>query len=106
MRFCGIFDGGEEVRGAEQRVKTDAVASKRIDATLLSIDDTDRCPSRQAGRSKGINRLEERPARRDNVLDDADDLAWLVGAFDAVRSPVLLGSLAHDHEPQPGGERG
>src|ERR671925_2352908 len=104
MRFCGGFLGRNQLACPKKRAETDAVARQFVASAFPAIADADRRAALGAGSAKRLNGLDRGPARRDDVLDEADPLARLEGSLDAVARPVLLGRLAHDHEREAGGQ--
>src|SRR5579884_4307404 len=106
MRFCGDFPRLAELAGPEQRPQAHGVAREGVQTPLLAVDDADRGADDEArlpGRRHG---LEQRPARGDDVLDEADAFAGLEGALDPVRGPVALRPVADHEEGQAAGEGG
>src|SRR5205814_2485138 len=95
----------EQLAGAEDRPQPDGLPCERVGAALLAVDDAHRCVHDEAHGTQGFDRIEQGAARRDDVFDEADALALVVRALDALASAVLLRLLADDHERQPGLER-
>src|SRR5689334_3591261 len=105
MRFCGGFHRFQNVAGPENRNEADALVAEGLGSALLAIDDADGRADDETGRTKRLHRLHERAARRDHVLDEADEIALFVRAFEPVRRAVLLRRLPHDHEREAARER-
>src|SRR5437588_7249089 len=105
MRFCGTFWGVLDLARTENRAKLHRLPGQSLHPALLAVDHTDRRVHDETGVANRRNGVEERPAGGDHVLDEADELAVLVSAFEAIRGAVLLRRLAHDHERQAGGKR-
>jgi len=80
------------------------VARERVRTAFLAVDDADGGVHDEAGFAQCVDRLEQRAAGCDDVLDEADSLAVVVHALDALRRAVVLGGLAHDQERQSRGQ--
>ncbi len=106
MRFCGGFLGRKPLSCPKKGHETGSAARESVGSALLAIDHADCDPALETGLAKGVERLDGGSAGRDDVLDEADPLARLVRAFEAVRRPVLLRLLADDQERKPRRERG
>src|SRR4051794_31440047 len=104
MRFCGSFVRFENLARTENRPEPDGVPRERVRPALLAVDDADGRPHRQARVAQPLNSGQERPARGDHVLDQADAITGGVRTLDAIRGAVILCRLAHDQKRQPGGE--
>src|SRR5688572_8478679 len=100
MRFCGGFLGRKPLSCPKKGHETGSTARQSVGSALLAIDHADRDSALQAGLAKGVERLDGGSARGDDVLDEADSLARLVGSFEAVCRPVVLRLLADDQERQ------
>src|SRR5438552_9403916 len=97
MRFCGTFP---QLGAGEEGAQPNGGARERVHAPLLAVDDANRVGDTHSGLAKGLNGLDRGAARGDDVLDEADAVAVLVGALDPVRGAVLLGLVANDYERQ------
>ena len=106
MRFCGGFLCREQVYCPKKGHKTGSTAGESVDSALLAIDHTDGDPALQTGLPERLESLNRGSSRGDDVLDEADALAWFEDPFQAIRSPVLLRLVADDQERQARGERG
>src|SRR3954451_11018062 len=96
----------QQIARAEERTEPDGVPREGVGAPLLAVDDTDGRLDDESRAAQLLDGLEERAAGRHHVLDHAHALARLEDAFDALRRSVLLRLSAHDHEGQPGRQRG
>ena len=105
MRFCGGFLGRKPLSCSKQGHETGSTARQGVGSALLAIHHADCDSALEAGLAKSIERLDGGSARGDHVLDEADALAWLVRALEAVRRPVVLRLLADDQERKAGGKR-
>src|SRR5262249_33097229 len=94
-----------KLRREEERTEPDGYARQSVDATLLAVYHADRVRNPQAGLAERRDRLDRRPARGHHVLDQADALAPLERALDAVAGAVALRLAAPDREGGPGPER-
>ena len=72
---------------------------------LLAVDDAHGRVHDEARVAQRVDRVEERAAGGDDVLDEAHALALLVRPFEPVAGAVFLRRLAHDEEWQPRFER-
>src|SRR5215208_1861546 len=106
MRVCGTFPPVHDLSCSEQRPEPDRMSGELIGAALLPIHDADGGAHPQAGLPKGRDGLQRGPSRGDDVLDEADRLALLELALEAVPRPVRLRLGAHDHEGETRGQRG
>src|SRR6476620_1610096 len=88
MRLCGTFP---ELRAREERAEAHRDAGERVDPSLLAVDHANRVRHTQSGLAERLDGLDCRPAGGDDVLDEADAVAVLEGALDAIGRPVLLG---------------
>ena len=79
---------------------------ERIRSALFAVDDAHGRVHDETDVAQRVDRVEQRAAGRDDVLDEADALALLVRALETVRRAVLLRLLANDQERQAGVERG
>ena len=100
-RFCGACELG----GEEQRPQAHAGGGERVGSALLAVDHADGVPHLETGLAQGLDRRDRGAAGGDHVLDEADQLARLEDALEAVGGAVLLRLLADDQEGQAGGER-
>src|SRR5262245_40358979 len=106
MRFCGGFLRRQQLSCPKKGHKTGSAARQSVGSALLAIEHADRDPALQTGLADGLERLDQRPAGRDDILDEADALARRERALDAVRCPVPLRLVAHDQERQLRRQRG
>ena len=106
--FIAALSRRKQVARTVERGEPHAEPGEGVRATLLPVDDAHRVADDETGCANGLHRLAEGAARRDDVLDEAHELARLVRPFDAVPGAVFLGFTAHDDEGQPGrhGRRG
>jgi len=81
------------------------LARQSVRSTLLPVDDAHRRAHDKTRLSSGVDRLEQRAAGRDDVLDEAHGLARLERPFYAVCRPVLLRRVADHEERESGDER-
>ena len=81
---------------AEERPEPHRVPGKRIRAAFLAVDNTDRAPYRETTGAQRFDRVEQRTAGGDDVLDETHRLTVRVEAFDPIRRAVVLRRLAHD----------
>src|SRR5260221_11502488 len=102
MRLCGAFRGSEELSCPEERPQAHGLARETIGSALLTVDHALRRLDDEARSAERLDRIEQGPAGRDDVLDEADALALLVGAFDPLCGAVFLRLLADDDERQAG----
>src|SRR5579862_134301 len=105
MRFCGAFRLRQKLSCPEDGPKTHRTPGQGVRAALFAVDDTDRRLHPEAGIAQGLDRVEERAAGGDDVLDEAHELALLERAFQPVAGAVLLRLLADDEERQARFER-
>jgi hypothetical protein len=105
MRLCGAFRGPEQVSCPEERPEAHGVTRESIRPALLPVDDADSRLHHEARSAERLDRIEQRAAGRDDVLDEADALTLLVRALDALRGAVFLRLLADDDERQAGLQR-
>src|SRR3954452_592953 len=82
------------------------MARESIRSALLPVDDAHGRMHDEPGLTQRHDRVEEGAPGGDDVLDEADALAFLEGALDPLGGPVLLRLLADDDEGQAGFERG
>ena len=92
----------QQVARTVERGEAHPEPGERVGATLLAVDDAHRMPDDEPGCANGLHRVTEGPARRDDVLDEAHELTWLVDALEAVPGAVSLGFIAHDDEGHSG----
>ena len=76
------------------------MAGERIRSSLFAVDDADRGVHDETDVAQRRDRVEQRAAGCDDVLDEAHALALLVRALEPVRRAVLLCLLADDQERQ------
>src|SRR6188472_1859296 len=105
MRFCGGFLRWKQVSCSKKRHQTHSAARESVHSALFAIQHADCDSALETGLADGLDRVQQRTAGGDNVLDQADSLTGLEGAFEAVRGSVLLGRGAHDHERDARRER-
>ena len=105
MRFCCTFRRGSELSCPKQRNQAGRAARESVRSTLFAVDYADGSSALETGLAKGFDRGYDGPSGGDDVLDQADPLTGLEGAFEAVGGAVLLGLFADDHERQAGDER-
>src|SRR5215468_1446741 len=85
MRICGGFGGPEQLGSGEERAQAYGVTRERVGPSLLSIDHADGRSHLEAGLPESGHGLERGPSGGHDVLDQADELARLEDALDAVR---------------------
>ena len=90
----------QQVARTVERGEAHPEPGERVRATLLPVDDAHRMPDDEAGCANGLHRVTKGAARRDDVLDEAHELTWLVRPLEAVPGAVSLGFIAHDDEGQ------
>src|SRR5579862_2817398 len=105
MRFCGAFEALEELPRAEDRTEPDGPPREGVRAPFLAVDDAHGGVHDEARGAQRVDGIEQRAARGDDVLDEAEALAVVVRSFDPVAGSVLLRLLADDDERQPRLER-
>src|SRR6186997_1275968 len=91
MRFCGGFLRWKQVSCSKKRHQTHSAARESVHSALLAIQHADCDSALETGLADGLDRVQQRTAGGDNVLDQADSLTGLEGAFEAVRGSVLRG---------------
>src|SRR5262245_66692210 len=72
MRFCGDFP---QFRPPKQRVQPHGRPREGVDAAPLAVDDANRVGDTQSGLTERLDGLDRRPARSDDVHDQADAVA-------------------------------
>ena len=87
MRVFGGLSGRNEISCREERPQADAQTGERVHSSLLPIDHADGIPDDETGLAERRDRLGQRAARGDHVLDQADELARLEQALDPVAVP-------------------
>ena len=105
MRFCGGFLARKPLSCPKKGHETGSAPRESVDSALLAIDHADCDSALEAGLTQGVERLDGGSAGGDDVLHEADPLAGLVGAFEAIGGAVLLRLLADDEEGKPRRER-
>src|SRR5581483_1444747 len=95
MRVCGVFP---QLGGGQERLQPHRRAGELVRASLLPVDDADGVRDPQARLAERLDRRADGAARRDDVLDEADELARLERPLEPVRGAVALGLPADDHE--------
>src|SRR2546423_4717179 len=106
MRLDPLIFRRMQVFCEKQRSEPHADARQRIASTLLSVDDTDGCPTFQTSVTKRFDRLDGGPAGGNDVLDQADDLSCPEDTLEAIGRPVVLRLFADDQEREPRRKRG
>src|SRR5262245_13343465 len=96
MRFCGGFRALQQVSCPEKRPQTHGVAREGVRPALLPVDRTDGRTDDETGLTDSRDRLDERSPGGHDVLDEADELAFLEGSLEPVRSAVALRLVAND----------
>src|SRR6478672_12260508 len=105
MRFCGGFLAFQQVCCPEKGAQADGVTREGVGSALLPIDHADSRPDDETGLADGRDRLDERPSRGHDVLDEAHELALLEGALEPVCGAVGLRLVADHDERQPARQR-
>ena len=100
-----ILGGGQDVRGREEAAEADGVPRELVHAPLFAVDDADRGAALEARIAERLHGRKRGPARRDDVLHEANALAWLKHAFEPIRGSVVLCVLANDEKRKPRLER-
>ena len=75
MRFCGGFLAFQQVSCPEKGPQTHSVAGQSVGSALLPVDHTDGRTDDETGLAERRDRLDERPSRGHDVLDEAHELA-------------------------------
>src|SRR4051794_2803002 len=105
MRVCGTFSGCEDFRGRKQPAQTYSVRREILLAALLAIDHADSGFAYETGLAERLDGSREGASGGHDVLDEADALAGLEDAFDALRGAVVLRGLADEQEREARLER-
>ena len=105
MQFCGGFAQFQEFARTKERPESHAETRESVGAAFLSIDDADRIADNEALTSESRHRLGQSTARRDDVLEQADEITLLEGTLDPFGRAVFLGLTADDDEGQIGRHR-
>src|SRR4051794_27966805 len=90
MRPGGASEALPEGGCEKQRAQPDRGAGEAVGAALLAIDHAHGIGDAEAGLAQGGHGLDGGAAGGDDVLDEADALAGLECALDAVGGAVLL----------------
>src|SRR3954447_20131582 len=90
MRFCWDFLALQQVSCPEKGSQTDGVARESVGSALLPVDRTDGRTDDETGLADRRDRLDERPSRGHDVLDEAHELAFLEGTLEPVGGAVAL----------------
>jgi hypothetical protein len=105
MRFCGAFQGLQNLTCPENRPQPYCVAGEGVSSSLLPIHHTDRRAHRQTRLAQRRNGLQKSTSGGHNVLDQAHTITFVVNTFDTVGGAVLLRSFPHDQKRQARSER-
>src|SRR5213078_3970271 len=106
MRFFGTFRTLRDFRGPKEGSEANGLPRERVRASLLPVDDADGGAAFEAGGADRLDRLEQRAAGGDDVLDQAHTLTLVPVPLDPALAAVALRLLADDQEGDAGGERG
>src|SRR6266511_3975448 len=101
MRLCETLAPLDNLCRTKQGMQAHAEAREGVDTALLPVDDTDGRAALQASLAHGSDGIGSRAARRDDVLDQDDELPRGVRALDPVGRTVGLRLAPHDQERQP-----
>ena len=105
IRVCGTFSCFRKVGNSKQRHKPHAKPGQSVASAFLAVDHADSMTDGQVGIAQSLDGTRGGPARSDHVLDEADELARLGDALQAVVGAVALRLLADDQKRQSGRER-
>jgi hypothetical protein len=100
------LEGVEALRDAEHGVEAITLGQQALAPALLAIDQDDEILHHEAGRLQRLDRLELRPAVRDDVVDHDDALAGREAALDPAAGAVRLLLAPRVDEGNPGRQTG
>src|SRR4051794_41917055 len=83
MRVYGTFSCFREVGNSKQRHEPHAKPGQGVASAFLAVDHADSMTDGQVGIAQRLDRTGRSPARGDDVLDEADELARLGDALEA-----------------------